>query len=446
MSKEEDFTQSEEMKQLFLSETEEYLQSLNQSLIKLEKNPDGKSILNEIFRVAHTLKGMAGTMGFNKISELSHEMESLFNNLRNGKLKVTSEMIDIFLECSDTLQLLKEEVVSGEEKDIDVDAVIKRLKQNFDQESIEKDKKKRISKEKKKAPSQATSVKIESSTNIKVNVKHLDLLMDLVGELVINKARLMDIADKHEISELGEAIKQFDTVAFDLQEAVLKTRMVPLSFIFGRYPRMIRDVSRKKNKDIDLVIEGSEIEVDRMLLEKINEPLVHLLRNAVDHGIEEPEQRKKAGKSETGEVKLVAKRERDYVTIEVQDDGKGISVDKIRKSAVDKGFISKQEAENLPPNKALMLICEPGFSTAKKVTDISGRGVGMDTVKSLVESFNGNMEINSKEGKGTTFKIQLPLRVAIIRALLINSMGETFAIPLKDVSEIITVDKSKVKT
>ncbi len=446
----EDFTQSEEMRQLFASEANEYLQLLEHSLVKLEGKPENVNLLNDIFRVAHTLKSMAGTMGYEKITVLSHEMENLLHILRKKKIKVTSEMIDLFLKCSDTLKLLKDEAISGEDKKVNTEPIINELKEILAEiQGIEPEQKEKFiikGKEAEEAEEEASvSTTMMKTTSVRISIKQLDILMDLVGELVINKARLVDIAEKNRITELDVALKQFDRISLDLQEEVLKTRLVPISHIFDRYPRMMRDMAKKSRKEVSFVIEGADIEVDRILLEEVNPPLVHLLRNAIDHGIEDKQEREKTGKSSKGSIRLIGRREKDYVKIIVIDDGNGISPDEIREVAVNKNFITSEQAAKLSDKEAIMLICEPGFSTAKKVTDTPGRGVGMDTVRALVEKFNGKLDIYSRKEKGTTITIQVPLSLAIVNALLVRVGGDIYAVPLKNISETVRIQKDSIK-
>lgn len=446
----EDFTQSEEMKQLFASEANEYLQLLEHSLVILEGKPENVNLLNDIFRVAHTLKSMAGTMGYEKITALSHEMENLLHILRKKKIKVTSKMIDLFLKCSDTLKLLKDEAISGEDKKVNTEPIINELKEILAEiQGIEPEQKEKFIIKGKEAEEEEEEVPVSTTmmktTSVRISIKQLDILMDLVGELVINKARLVDIAEKHRITELDVALKQFDRISLDLQEEVLKTRLVPISHIFDRYPRMMRDMAKKSRKEVSFVIEGADIEVDRILLEEVNPPLVHLLRNAIDHGIEGKQERKKTGKSSKGSIRLIGRREKDYVKIIVIDDGNGISPDEIREVAVNRNFITSEQAAKLSDKEAIMLICEPGFSTAKEVTDTSGRGVGMDAVKALVEKFNGKLDIYSRKGKGTTITIQVPLSLAIVNALLVKVGGDIYAVPLKNISETVRVQKDSIK-
>ncbi len=270
--------------------------------------------------------------------------------------------------------------------------------------------------------------------------------MNLVGELVINKGMIQQLSLVYKIPELETAVAQFDRTISELQEEVLTTRMVPLKHIFDRYPRAVRDTSKRLNKEVELEIIGSEIEVDRTLLDEINEPLVHMLRNAIDHGIESPQERISLGKSPVGKIKLQAKREKGYCIIEVSDDGRGLDIEEIKKAAIEKKIITPQELKLLSEQEIFMLICDPNFSTAKEISDISGRGVGMNVVKNIVEKYNGRLEIISKKFQGTTFVLYLPLTLAIIQALLVKIREENFAIPVANIVEIAKIDENCLKT
>ncbi|MHB9156314.1 MAG: chemotaxis protein CheA, partial [Endomicrobiales bacterium] len=294
------------------------------------------------------------------------------------------------------------------------------------------------------APGASSSKK--SKTSIRINISHLDTMMNLVGEMVISKSQLEQIAAIHQIDQLKETLQQLDRIAVELQEAVLKTRMVPLSQIFDRYPRMVRDLALKLDKEVDFEITGADIEIDRMLLDEINEPLVHLLRNALDHGLEPTAKRQAAGKPVQGKVVLNARRERGYISIEVSDDGKGLDPQLLRQKAVEKGIISEETAKTISDDDAYLLICDPRFSTAEKVTDISGRGVGMDVVKTAIESFNGRLVIKSAVGTGSSFGVNLPLSIAIISALLVKVKDETYAIPLNNITEVVPLQPGEVKS
>ncbi len=280
---------------------------------------------------------------------------------------------------------------------------------------------------------------------IRVSTSNLDNIMNLVGELVINKGRLLQISQKYRIPELEEATGSLDKSISSLQDEVMRTRMVKIERVFSKFPRMVRDLSRKLNKDVEFEIEGQDTELDRTILDEISDPLVHLVRNAVDHGIENAQERKNAEKSETGHIKLSARREKNNVIIEIEDDGKGLDVEVLKKKALDKGILSSFDIENLSDDEVRMLIFVPGFSTKESVTEISGRGVGMDAVKTAVEKLGGKVRIYSKKGEYTKIRIDLPPTVAIIKSLLVEVGSETYAIPISNVVKALSVDKNDYK-
>lgn len=287
---------------------------------------------------------------------------------------------------------------------------------------------------------------VRNVQSVRVNIERLDSLVNMVGELVINKIRLVQIQSAHQIKELDETASNIDRLTSELHEEVMQMRMVPVDQIFSRFPRMVRDLAKKKDKEIELVIEGKEIELDRTVLDEIGEPLVHLIRNCVDHAIELPEERERAGKSGTGIVKLIARREKNHVEIEVGDDGAGIDPGKIRTKAVEKGICKKEDAEAMSDDSALQLIFAPGLSTSETITDVSGRGVGMDVVRTSIEALGGSVDLRSDIGTGTTVTLKLPLTMAIIQALLVGVSERAYGIPLSSVLETITVEREKIKT
>lgn len=280
---------------------------------------------------------------------------------------------------------------------------------------------------------------------VRVDIGRLDKLMNLVGELVIGRARIERLAMEAKIKAFDEPLSQLGRISGEIQELVTKLRMVPVSFVFDRFPRIVRDLSKNMGKEIDLVIEGKETELDRTVIDEIGDPMVHLIRNAVDHGVETPEERKKAQKSRQGTVFIAAYQEGNGVIIEVRDDGKGIDTTVVRKKAVERGMLTPEEAAALTEEEAIRLVFLPGFSTAKEVTDVSGRGVGMDAVKNKVESLGGQFQVESAVGKGTRVLIRLPLTLAIVLALLIRVGEETYAISLENVEETLLVQKDEIK-
>lgn len=570
---------------MFLEESREHLENLNRCVLDLENDPGNLTVLDEIFRSAHTIKGMSATMGFTTIAELTHEMENVLDLLRKGELKASRDIIDTIFSCVDTLEQLAEGVASGEETAIDIKPLQNKLnllakgelpvsvsypasdvesdltlsdyennvvnsaknqglqayeikvslrqgcllksaraymvmsaleefgeviksipaveeleKENFDLgfqvvivTGAEPDKIKQtilsISEietvevlpvsadsgpakanetvsESNQPQNQAvgknetkvskdnhhlhvgngTDKKIKSGQSVRVDIEKLDSLLNLVGELVINKTRLEQIGLTHRLTDLVETIEQMDRVTTDLQTVVMKVRMVPVGQVFNRFPRMVRDLSKELNKEINLIIQGEDTELDRTVIDEIGDPLVHLLRNSIDHGIEHPDERRAKGKDPVGEVRLIARHEGNNVIIMVEDDGKGINPEVIRRKAVEKGVISQAEAEKLDNNDAVRLVFLPGFSTAEVVTDVSGRGVGMDAVKNKIESLGGMVDVETKIDEGSRFKIKLPLTLAIIQALLVKVCEEIYAIPLGSIDSTISITPNDLKT
>jgi len=580
---------------MFLEESREHLQALNSCLLDLENDPGNLNVLDEIFRSAHTIKGMSATMGFTTIAELTHEMENVLDLLRKGTLQANDDITDILFKCVDTLEQLVENVSSNSDTPIEIKPLISKLtaiakgepcsaseqhsvqvsvtpetesisvqadnldemelnvvkaarkqglecyevhinlrvgcllksaraymvmnaleeigeviksvpaveeleKENFDNffhvsvltsataenietavlnisevekvdvisviipETTEKavavvgahvdnptvDKRdKRVSggkPEKSAANEQHNDKKLKSGQSVRVDIDKLDSLLNLVGELVINKTRLEQIGLTHRLTDLVETIEQMDRVTTDLQSVVMKVRMVPVGQVFNRFPRMVRDLSRELNKEINLIIQGEETELDRTVIDEIGDPLVHLLRNSIDHGVEHPAERQAKGKNPVGEVRLIARHEGNNVIIMVEDDGKGINADAIKQKAVERGMITQAEADKLEAAEAVRLVFLPGFSTAETVTDVSGRGVGMDAVKTKIESLGGMVDVETKINMGSKFKIRLPLTLAIIQALLVKVCEEIYAIPLGSIDSTINITHQDIKT
>lgn len=301
-----------------------------------------------------------------------------------------------------------------------------------------------------KQSSQVTEVakmfaEVRAAQTVRVKFEQLDKIMNLVGELVINKIALLQVTSDNRNEEIKRIARNIDRLTSDLHDLVMQVRMVPVSQIFDRFPRLVRDLSLQKNKMIDLVMEGRDIEIDRTVLDEVGEPLIHLLRNSIDHGIETPEERKKAHKNPVGKIRLSAQRSGDHVIIEVEDDGAGIDPERLREVAIQKGFVSKDEAQKMSRNELVSLIFLPGFSTSKEVTETSGRGIGMDVVKTKIAALGGTVQFETRLGKGTKTSIKVPLTLAIIKAILVKDSGQTFTIPTSQVSEIIRAKKSDIK-
>lgn len=567
---------------VFLEESKEHLGSLNQRLLELEKDSGNIAALNEIFRAAHTLKGMSSTMGFDDLADLTHHMENVLSDLKEGILAVNSNVVDVIFKCFDRIQLIIDSIEtkgSGAMDNSDLIAILENIKignyeaaatieqevalpvrlgndesqhqesftfneyditvlkeavsrdfkifnvkiavdqgclmksvrafmvfkaveedgeiikslpsaQDLDEGKFDSDfeiflitsastdiLKKRLSNISEISVLRVQEINVDSITagqanqatrninnppqsspdpadnprahkvkqTVRVDIDRLDNLMNLVGELVMHKGRLEQIGFSHKINELNETIEQIDRISTDLQAVVMKVRMVPIEQVFNRFPRMVRDLARDLNKEVDFLLEGKETELDRTVIDEIGDPLVHLLRNAIDHGLESSQERVKNGKISKGTVMLRARHEGNNVYIEVEDDGAGIDTARVIEKAVEKGMLTAREAEQLSREEAIELLFSPGFSTASNVTDISGRGVGLDVVKTKIESLSGEIFVDSKPGQGTRFRIKLPLTLAIIQALMVSVRDEIYAIPLSSVDETTMITAKDIK-
>ena len=588
--------------ELFIDETKEHLQSLNEHILELEKEPENADTINEIFRAAHTLKGMAGTMGYTRMQRLTHDLENVFQEIRNGNMKATAKLIDILFRGLDALEgyleiisttggegtednediikdldeLTKEgtgkgsgseetqeqkkeekpakeqpketsqasekdkflsipiseyeitamenakkegqnvfgitvylqetcilkaaraflvfksveskgeliksvpstEKIEDEEFDFDFSWIlatkedkdtIRKLIMNVSEiadvaiddfpysveSTTEKTEKKETvvkAKEEKKEPAKkpATKGKV-ASRSVRVDIDKLDVLMNLVSELIIAKNALVSVSSAEGTADLSsnnifnENIEYLERVTTNLHESVMKVRMVPIESVVNRFPRMIRDLNRKLDKKMELYMTGEDTELDRTVIDELGDPLMHLLRNSEDHGLESNEERVRLGKPEVGSIYLDAYQEGNNVTIEVRDDGAGINVDKVRQKAIDKGTITEQQAETMTDKDFIDLLFRPSFSTADKISDVSGRGVGLDVVKTKIESLGGSIEAKTVRGEGSTFTIQLPLTLAIIQALMVEVGKEKYAIPLGNIDTIEEISLDEIK-
>ncbi|MDY3871711.1 MAG: chemotaxis protein CheA [Roseburia lenta] len=592
---------------IFIDETNGHIQALNDNIMILEKEPENKDVINEIFRAAHSLKGMAGTMGFKKMQRLTHDMENVFQEIRNDNIKVNSNLIDILFNCLDAIEeyletvkatsdegdngnealiqqlndylnggataALAEEAVetkdapakeeaasdglshmevddvtyskikeaqeSGlhiyeftvhiqkdcllkaaraflvfkavedfgeilaynpssqdiedEKFDLDFSLVVassqelqpivdaikavseiegvdakesshEEFMQEEEPEAAPETKQEETKTEDKpaEAPKAAkatkTSAKSAKANNnkpvtartVRVDIEKLDALMNQVSELIIAKNSLVSLSDSEQNGEdnnqsFHDQIEYLERITTNLHESVMKVRMVPIESVVNKFPRMIRDLSRKLNKPMELYMSGEETELDRTVVDQIGDPLQHLLRNSADHGIESPEERKKAGKPETGSIILNAFQEGNNVIIEVKDDGAGIDTEKVKEKAIERGLITPEQAENLTKKEIIDFLFMPSFSMAKKITDISGRGVGLDVVKSNIEALGGDVTVKSVKGTGTTFIVRLPLTLAIIQALMVEVRDEKYAIALGAIQNIENIPVSDIK-
>jgi two-component system chemotaxis sensor kinase CheA len=477
---------TDEMKEIvesFVVESKEILEKLGNEILEIEKTPEDKELINSIFRAVHTIKGTSGFLSFDQMSLLSHRFEDVLNKLRRGDLKYDPGMLDVMLEAFDLMKVLLKQVIDHDIQEIDLSGTIARLAA-LSSGSVPVSATPKESEEKQpdqKPPTQTVAVepsqpeiiiqrdhdetpghqnvqaqKLDkvADTTIRVDVGRLDHLMNLVGELVLGRNRLsqiVSIAEDHSESDdftrqLNETSSQIDFITTELQTAVMKTRMVQIGRVFNRFPRLVRDVAREFSKEIDLVIEGEETELDKSIIEEISDPLVHLIRNAVDHGVEPPDVRESLGKPRRGTIHMTAGHEGNHIVIEVRDDGAGIDPEKIRQKALEKGLLTQDEANEMKPEDAYTIIFIPGFTTAQRISSVSGRGVGMDVVKTNVTKLNGTIGVESAVGKGTKFTVKLPLTLAIIQGLLVGVGEETFAIPLSSVLEVVHTPRENVST
>ncbi|AKU27720.1 chemotaxis protein CheA [Anoxybacillus geothermalis] len=559
---------------LFIDESKEHLQAINERLLELEKTPEDMSVVNDIFRSAHTLKGMSATMGFEDLANLTHQMENVLDGIRNRRLSVTPELLDVIFEAVDHLEAMISSIAAGGDGTRDVRRTVEQLKRieqgempnkqaareepplehaygEFEYHVLEQAKEQGFSvyeirvrlrddcllkaarvymvfeklnevgeivkatppvemleeeqfdreflvtvvskapadelqkrlmgiseiddvkvsmlssnepsaeSEKAAAPQQpaameqAAAVQAEAEApekqtakqatkTIRVNIERLDRLMNLFEELVVDRGRLEQISRELNHAELTETVERMSRISSDLQTIILNMRMVPVETVFNRFPRMVRQLARELGKKVRLDIIGADTELDRTVIDEIGDPLVHLIRNALDHGIEAPDVRVARGKPEEGTVQLRAYHSGNHVFIEIEDDGAGISREKVLQKAKSRGIVSPQAAEHLNDQQIYELIFAPGFSTAEQVSDISGRGVGLDVVKSTIESLGGTVSVDSQPGKGSLFSIQLPLTLSIISVLLVQIAEETYAIPLSSIIETALVKKEEI--
>lgn len=437
-----------EYKQLFLSEAQEILNSLNNVLVDLEKEPSNTALLNELFRQSHTLKSMAQSMGYDEIAKLTHSMETTLSSLRSGGVKAEKDIVDLLFNSLDVLGGLIVEKAKGKTEKVKVTPLVERFEEITS--AVPKEERERADiKRPELKPDNQKNVQLSSLgelQTVRVPLTQLDNLMDLTGELAINRIRLSQIAQTIEDSALEETVAQFSRLASQLQDQMMEVRLVPLEYIFAPYPRMVRDMAVGQKKEVDFLINGGHIGLDRSIQDEINEPLLHLLKNAVIHGIEGPQERERLKKPRRGKIKLSARRERNFVIIELSDDGRGMDIEEIKKVAIQTGIVTAEDLSALGPKEVIMLITYPGYSRAKKVTEAAGRGVGLNASRTKAESLGGTFDIDTKPNEGTTFSIKLPLTMAIAQAMLVRIEDETYCIPLSYIAETIKVSPQDIKT
>ncbi|MFO0427275.1 MAG: chemotaxis protein CheW [Planctomyces sp.] len=470
----------------FLVESEENLDQLDRDFLALEESPDDRNLLSSIFRTIHTIKGTSGFLGFSKLERITHQGEGLLVRLRDGALRLSEDMASELLHMVDSVrEILAQIDQSGREGDGNYDQLTARLEALRESESaavssmhkpdtaaatvvantesaniapvaasstaerktagpdnsaIRKDTPEPASEpfERNNDGSDRTGSAAESSVRIDVNL--LDRLMNLVGELVLARNQILQFSHEMDDSRLSAVSQRINLITTELQEGVMKTRMQPIRNAWNKIPRVVRDLSICCGKQVQVRMDGAETELDKTILEAIKDPLTHIVRNSVDHGIEPADVRKKAGKSPEGTLWLRAYHEGGQVILEIADDGAGIHVGRVREKAVEKGLVTQEQADALSDREAIQLILLPGFSTAAAVTSVSGRGVGMDVVKTNVEKIGGTLDIHSQPGVGTTLRIRIPLTLAIVPALIIRCSGDEYCIPQISLQELVRLD------
>ncbi|WP_174718413.1 chemotaxis protein CheA [Azoarcus sp. DN11] len=519
-----DFAGMEDLLQDFLIEAGDLLSGVDNKLVDLERAPDDRSLLNEIFRGFHTIKGGAGFLNATELVTLCHLTENLFDNLRNGEIAVTPEIMDVILEATGTVRDMFASLEQGMQPGAADASLIVRLRQAIAGELIGGSGAAseppavaapagaasrgqaggapdwellhgivtgvaRVIPPVREAPSMAAVVPAaaparpaeevirnavgrratdkpgsqvstgrregekQRDNSIRVDTTRLDQVLNLSGEIGLTKNRLnalrSDILsgrnDTETLHSLDLAVSQLDLLVSDLQNAVMKTRMQPIGRLFQKYPRIARDLARNLGKDVELVLAGEETEIDKTMIEDLADPIIHLIRNAVDHGVEDAAERIANGKPEKSIVRLEARQEGDHIVILVADDGRGMNAERLRAKAVEKGLITDEESNAMDERQSFNLVFLPGFSMAAQVSDVSGRGVGMDVVRTNIQKLNGNIEIQSQLGKGTTFVISLPLTLAILPVLLVRLGDQPFAVPLSMVREILPIEAKEVQ-
>ncbi len=436
----------------FLAESHENLDALDRAFIALEQTPADRNLLSNVFRTLHTLKGSSGFFAFHRLEKVAHAAESLLGKLRNGELLLSAAMTSALLDTVDGIrETLGHIEQTGQESAKDFSAHIETLRQLADGQPAPKAVASVAS-----TPNPLTAARPTSGdggeaakpvaapsaadSTVRVDVSLLDKLMNLVGELVLARNRLLPFAVNHADAAFASATQRLDGITTELQERVMKTRMQPINHVWSKFPRLVRDLSAQCGKQVNLVMAGTETELDRTLLDAIKDPLTHMVRNCVDHGIEPPDVRVAAGKPPAGRLLLRAYHESGLVVIEISDDGGGINLARVRQKAVEKNMLTADAAARLSERQATDLIFLPGFSTAETTTSVSGRGVGMDVVKTNIENSGGSIELQSVAGRGTTLRLKIPLTLAIVPALFVGCAGGRFAIAQTSLLELVRLD------
>jgi two-component system chemotaxis sensor kinase CheA len=428
---------------LFLTESRESLSEINSALLELERG-GGEAAVARLFRAVHTMKGMGAAMGYTSVAELSHELETLLDKVRSGTIAVTRPVIDTLFVGVDSLEQAVDLATASTPQQLDVTRVVARIREAASEESSPavppENGNGAIEKASQGATPTPAPVSQKAPRHIRIESKRLDTLMNVVGELVIARDRIAKVAQRIGDEELLESILRASQILGNLQNEIMTSRMVPVWQVFERFPRVVRDTARALGKEVEFKIEGRDIELDRSMLDEMGEPVLHLLRNSLDHGIETPAEREKAGKPRVATLILTAERDRATVLIRVTDDGRGIDQNRVLPRAKKLGLVEK-DTTALSEQELVAIIARPGFSTAEKVTEISGRGVGFDIVANRVRALGGSLEVHTDAGLGTSVSMRLPLTLAISRALLAKVEKETYAIPLTHVLETFSLSQ-----
>lgn len=469
----------------FITESEESLDTIDPLFVELEAKGEDKEIINQIFRSMHTIKGAAGFLGFQQIVDVAHLSESILKKLREGEIVLSTNLMNAILKSVDMIRtllnhlkhkdgvvedispilFLLEEALNNAESGRDHETVHSYNSQSAESpEQGVSESTSLIQEIKTEFPEQTNESIITSQTQaaekssaslpgkefiqtLRVDIDKIDKVMNLTGEVVLIRNRLLNImnylsntySNDTNIDDLYETVSFLDLVTSDMQLSVMKMRMQPIKKVFGKFPRLVRDIATSLNKDVDLLISGEDTEVDKTVIEHIGDPLIHIIRNAVDHGIESKEERLSKNKPLKGTISIEAYQKGNQIVITVSDDGKGIDLAKVKQKALDRGLITEEEFTKMSDEAAINLIFLPGFSTQDTATELSGRGVGMDVVKTNISRLNGYVEITSKKDIGTTFIISIPLTLAIIETLMVRAAGGRYAIPLMPVEEITKI-------
>jgi two-component system chemotaxis sensor kinase CheA len=420
---------------LFLTESREYLSEMNTALLELERGRSDAAVAR-LFRAVHTMKGMGAAMGYTSVGELSHELETLLDKVRSGSI-VTAAIMDTLFAGVDALEQAVDLATGPTPQPLDVREIITRIRDAGEQVSRSFTAEFAIPKSEKPEPSRAAQ---KAPRHIRIDSRRLDTLMNVVGELVIARDQIAQIAERLGDEALVEATRHASQIVSTLQNEIMTSRMVPVWQVFERFPRLVRDTARSLGKEVEFKIEGKEIELDRSMLDEMGEPVLHLLRNSLDHGVELPADRVAAGKPRVATLILTAERDRATVLIRVTDDGRGIDQSRVLPRAKELGLVDATTTK-LSEQELVAIISRPGFSTAEKVTDISGRGVGFDIVANKVRTLGGSLEVHTDAGLGTSVSMRLPLTLAISRALLARVEKEIYAIPLTHVVETFALSQ-----